>query len=155
MTSGGEARKLASIRGCTRPGKLRLPESTATGSTPLASIWGERAPELPIQVVQPNPTIPNPSASRSSSSPERRRYNSAAGEPGASEVFTQGGGRRPLWRAFLASSPAAMSRRGSEVLVQLVIAAIATAPLGGLPAIAYVNAVALVAAAGWVAAVGA
>src|ERR1700722_12782004 len=96
-----------------------------------ATIPGTSAPELPMQVVQPNPTMPNPSASRSSSRPERRKYNSAAGDPGASEVFTHGGGARPNRRAFLASSPAAMTSRGSEVLVQLVIAAMATAPLGG------------------------
>src|SRR5262249_7312416 len=52
-------------------------------------------------------------------------------EPGASEVFVQLGGRMPKPRALRASSPAATSRRGSDVLVQLVIAAMATAPWPG------------------------
>src|SRR5687768_3052639 len=66
----------------------------------------------------------------SSNNPARRRYRVAVGDPGANEVFTQAGGRKPNARAFLASSAAAMIRRGSDVLVQLVIAAIATEPFG-------------------------
>ncbi len=48
--------------------------------------------------------------------------------PGASEVLTHGLTVRPLACAFLATSPAATSTLGFEVLVQLVIAAITTAP---------------------------
>ncbi len=74
---GGDARKPASSWGWTRPGKLRLPDSTATGRMPRAETAcvtaAGRAPELPMQVVQPYPTMPNPIASRSSSRPERRR----------------------------------------------------------------------------------
>ena len=56
-TSGGEARKFIFTSGCTRPSKLRLPESTevATISPALmpAEISGFSGPELPMQVVQP------------------------------------------------------------------------------------------------------
>ena len=51
-----------------------------------------------------------------------------ASEPGASEVFTQGWLVRPSARALRASRPAPISTLGLEVLVQLVIAAIITAP---------------------------
>jgi hypothetical protein len=43
--------------------------------------------------------------------------------------LTQGGVRRPRSTAFLARSPAPTITEGLEVLVQLVIAAIATDPL--------------------------
>ncbi len=49
-------------------------------------------------------------------------------EPGASEVLTQGLAVSPKARALRASSPAATSTAGFEVLVQLVIAAMSTAP---------------------------
>ncbi len=49
-------------------------------------------------------------------------------EPGAREVFTQGLDVRPRAFALRASSPAATSTAGFEVLVQLVMAAINTAP---------------------------
>jgi hypothetical protein len=52
------------------------------------------------------------------------------GEPGAKDVLTQAGGRKPKPRAFFANSPAAIAKRASDVFVQLVIAAIATAPRG-------------------------
>ena len=43
--------------GCTRPSKLRLPESTAQAMTSpaltAAEISGFSGPELPMQVVQP------------------------------------------------------------------------------------------------------
>ena len=44
------------------------------------------------------------------------------------EVFTQGGTRRPAFRALRARRLAPIIRAGLEVLVQLVIAAIRTAP---------------------------
>src|SRR5688572_30174422 len=75
--------------------------------------------------------MPKPNASMSSSRPARRKYLSAVGEPGANDVFTQVGGYSPDARAFLASSPAAMASRASDVFVQLVMAAMATAPCGG------------------------
>ncbi len=49
-------------------------------------------------------------------------------EPGASEVLTHGLVESPLAFALRASSPAATSTAGFEVLVQLVIAAMSTAP---------------------------
>ena len=56
-TSGGEARKFILISGCTRPSKLRLPESTEQATTSPAltasEISGFSGPELPMQVVQP------------------------------------------------------------------------------------------------------
>ena len=60
-TRGGDARKASSTCACTRPGKLRLPDSTATGVIGLLAIalaialamGGASGPELPMQVVQP------------------------------------------------------------------------------------------------------
>src|ERR1700733_619751 len=49
-------------------------------------------------------------------------------EPGASEVFTQGWMERPFSTARLATNPAATKTEGLEVLVQLVMAAMTTAP---------------------------
>ena len=49
-------------------------------------------------------------------------------EPGARLVLTQGFDTRPCLRALRASRPAATSTAGFEVLVQLVMAAISTAP---------------------------
>ena len=49
-------------------------------------------------------------------------------EPGASDVFTHGGGRSPRRAALRARSPAAIISVGLEVFVQLVSAAITTAP---------------------------
>ena len=49
-------------------------------------------------------------------------------EPGARLVFTHGLLFRPFSTAFFASRPAAIITVGFDVLVQLVIAAITTAP---------------------------
>ena len=49
-------------------------------------------------------------------------------EPGARLVLTQGRLRSPFATAFLASRPAPIITDGFEVLVQLVMAAITTAP---------------------------
>src|ERR671919_1662794 len=49
-------------------------------------------------------------------------------DPGASDVFTQGFVASPRSTAFLASSPAATITCGLDVLVQLVMAAMATCP---------------------------
>ena len=54
-------------------------------------------------------------------------------EPGASEVFTHGLRVSPRWFALRASRPAAIMLRGLLVLVQLVIAAMITAPSGIRP----------------------
>ncbi|MNV32559.1 hypothetical protein D3C71_1239000 [compost metagenome] len=94
---------------------------------------GSSAPDMPLHVVQANATTPNPSASRSGSSPASSRYSCTALEPGASELFTQGLRARPARLALRASRPAAMTLRGLLVLVQLVIAAMITAPSGIRP----------------------
>src|SRR6187551_2083647 len=85
-------------------------------------------PELPMQVVQPKPIRLKPILSRSACRPELARYSPTTCEPGASEVFTQGFEVRPLATALRASRPAPISTEGFEVLVQEVIAAIATSP---------------------------
>src|SRR4051812_33108052 len=129
MTKAGDIIKPKFRSGCTRPGKFRLPDSTATGlPLPFSIIFrigSVNEPELPMQVVHPNPTMPNPIASRSSSKPERFKYEAAVGEPGANDVLTQCAGLRPKARAFRATRPAAIRSPGSEVFVQLVIDAIA------------------------------
>jgi hypothetical protein len=51
-------------------------------------------------------------------------------EPGASDDFTQGLRARPRRFALRASSPAAIMLRGLLVFVQLVMAAMMTAPSG-------------------------
>src|SRR6202012_4281190 len=108
----------------TRPSKLRLPESTAAPMMPLSLIDFEissgSGPELPMQVVQPNPIRLNPTLSRSSCSPELERYSATTWLPGASDVLTHGFAVSPL--------AAAISTLGLEVLVQEVIAAITTSP---------------------------
>jgi hypothetical protein len=60
--------------------------------------------------------------------PASRRYSVTTRLPGASEVFTQGRVTRPRSTAFLATRPAPSMTDGFEVLVQLVMAAITTAP---------------------------
>src|SRR5712675_25002 len=94
----------------------------------------------------------NPNASRSASRPVRLRYRSAVGEPGANDVLVHEGGLRPKPRALRASSPAAINRRGSDVLVQLVMAAMATLPSPGSPPFARSEVLAnMGASAAWVA----
>src|SRR5947208_4061210 len=61
-------------------------------------------------------------------------------EPGASEVLMCGCTRKPASTAFFASSPAASSTPGLEVLVQLVMAAISTSPLPMVKSCAVVGA---------------
>src|SRR5215510_12451882 len=115
-----------------RPSKLRLPESTAAATMSLSlmvlEIAGASGPELPMQVVQPNPTRLYPSLSRSFCRPDLSRYSATTCDPGASEVLTQGFTSRPLATALRARSPAPIITLGFEVLVQDVIAAISTSP---------------------------
>ncbi len=131
-TRGGLARKFAFTAGCTRPSKLRLPEriDAATRSPSLMpfSISGGKGPELPMQVVQPYPTVWNPSASRSAVRFDLLRYSVTTLLPGAREVLTQGLRVRPSSFALRATSPAAMSTSGLEVLVHEVIAAMTIEP---------------------------
>jgi hypothetical protein len=49
-------------------------------------------------------------------------------DPGAKLVLTQGRVRNPRSTAFFANSPAPIMTAGLEVFVQLVMAAITTAP---------------------------
>src|SRR6218665_2941666 len=115
-----------------RPSKLRLPERTPAAIRPLSLIVLEigagSGPELPMQVVQPKPTRLKPSLSRSSWRPDLARYSPTTCDPGASDVFTHGFVFRPLATALRARSPAAMSTEGLDVLVQDVMAAMATSP---------------------------
>src|SRR3954470_19178090 len=62
------------------------------------------------------------------SSPEARRYSVTTFDPGARLVFTHGFRVRPRSNAFFATRPAPIITLGFDVLVQLVIAAIKTAP---------------------------
>src|SRR6201746_921338 len=93
-----------------------------------STMASSRGPEWPMQVVQPYPTVWNPIASRSAVSPDLSRYSVTTCDPGASDVFTQGFGFSPFACAVRATSPAATSTDGFEVLVQDVIAAITTSP---------------------------
>src|SRR6218665_894222 len=115
-----------------RPSKLRLPDSTPAAIRPLSLIVLEigagSGPELPMQVVQPKPTRLKPSASSESCRPDLPRYSATTWDPGASDVLTQGLDVRPLATAWRASKPAAISTEGLDVLVQDVMAAIATSP---------------------------
>src|SRR5580700_11442725 len=86
-----------------------------------------------MHVVQPYPTTSNPIDSSGSRSPALWRYAVTTFEPGASEVFTHFGGAMPSSTARRAINPAPIMTEGLEVLVQLVIAAITTAPSGGPP----------------------
>ena len=70
---------------------------------------------------------------RGPKSSARSRIFFADGDPGASDVLTHDGTDRPNSYAFLATHPAATSSAGSDVFVQLVIAAIVMAPSGRSP----------------------
>ncbi len=132
--------------GWMRPSKLRLPDSTAVAyrSRSMISCWmaGSSAPLMPLQVVQANATMPKPRRSSSDFSPASSRYSATAREPGASELFTQGLRTRPARLALRASRPAAITLRGLEVLVQLVMAAMITAPSGNRPSASWARAAA-------------
>src|SRR5258708_1349340 len=88
---------------------------------------------MPLHDVQAYATTPKPNCSSSDSRPASSRYSVTAFEPGASDVFAHGLRVRPRWLALRASSPAAIMLRGLLVLVQLVIAAMITAPSGIRP----------------------
>ena len=94
----------------------------------VLEIGAGSGPELPMQVVQPKPTRLKPSASSESCKPDRDRYSPTTCDPGASDVLTQGAVFRPLATALRARRPAAIRTLGLDVLVQEVMAAIATSP---------------------------
>src|SRR5688572_29265142 len=120
-----------------RPSKLRLPESTAVAyrSRSTISFWitGSSAPDMPLQVVQAKATTPKPSCSSSSVRPASSRYKATVFEPGARDDLTHGLRVNPSLLALRASRPAAITLRGLLVLVQLVMAAMITAPSGIWP----------------------
>src|SRR5580698_6293609 len=115
-----------------RPSKLRLPDSTAAATRLclliVAEISSDSGPELPMQVVQPKPTMLKPSLSSDFCKSAALRYSSTTWLPGASDVLTHGLTLSPLARALRASSPAATITLGLEVLVHEVIAAMTTSP---------------------------
>src|SRR5690554_6034440 len=94
---------------------------------------GSSAPLMPLQVVHAKPTTPKPKVSNSSIRSASSRYILTVLEPGANELFTHGLRVSPRRLALRAINPAATILRGLLVLVQLVIAAIITAPSGILP----------------------
>ncbi len=81
-----------------------------------------------MHVVQPYPTRLKPSLSRYGVSPALSRYSVTTFDPGARLVFTHGLTCRPRSTAFFATNPAPIITLGFDVLVQLVIAAMTTAP---------------------------
>ena len=115
-----------------RASKLRFPDSTLAAMrsfvVSVSSSSRSSGPELPMHVVQPNPTTLKPSRSRNGCSPVFVRYSLTTREPGASEVFTHGLTLSPCSTAFFASRPAASITVGFEVLVHDVMAAITTSP---------------------------
>src|SRR4051794_28016496 len=115
-----------------RPSKLRLPDNTAATirllSLTIDDTGSGSGPLFPMHVVQPYPTRLNPSSARSSISPAARRYSVTTMEPGARLVFTHGLVFSPSLTAFCASSPAPIMTLGFDVFVQLVMAAMTTAP---------------------------
>ena len=90
---------------------------------------------MPLQVVQAKPTIPKPNCSNSGNNFESSRYSCTAFEPGAKDVFTHSLRVKPSLFALRANKPAATTFRGLLVLVQLVIAAMITAPSGIWPSL--------------------
>ena len=85
---------------------------------------------MPLQVVQAKATTSKPRCCSSRSRFASSRYNFTVLEPGAREDLTQGLRVKPKRLALRAIRPAATILRGLLVLVQLVIAAMMTAPSG-------------------------
>ncbi|MNE18537.1 hypothetical protein D3C80_1115790 [compost metagenome] len=108
----------------------------------MISCWmaGSSAPDMPLQVVQAKATMPKPSRSSSLSSPASFRYKATVLEPGARDDLTQGLRTSPSWLALRARRPAAITLRGLLVLVQLVMAAMITAPSGSRPSASWARA---------------
>src|SRR5699024_8554045 len=117
---------------CTRASKFRFPDSTDATTRSLWSIASEicagSGPLLPIQEVQPYPTVWKRSASRSPDKPDRFKYCVTTFEPGARLVLTHDLVLKPFSNAFRATRPAPIMTEGFEVLVQLVMAAMTMLP---------------------------
>ena len=69
MTSGGDARNPALSEGCTRPAKLRLPESTATGTTPASMAVSTSSSDRVRRSVLDLSVVPDVSAEHWQESP--------------------------------------------------------------------------------------
>src|SRR5436309_12526379 len=115
-----------------RPSKLRLPlnteQTTRFFSRTTAETSSGSGPLLPMQVVQPYPTRSKPSWSRYFDNPAASRYSVTTFDPGARLLFTHGLRVRPGSMAIFATRPAPIMTLGFDVFVQLVMAAITTAP---------------------------
>src|SRR5438093_5952163 len=115
-----------------RPSKLRLPLNTDATTRLRASTSADTSsgsgPLLPMHVVQPYPTRLKPSSSRYFVSPDWFKYSVTTFDPGARLVFTHGWRFSPRSTAFFARRPAPIITLGFDVFVQLVIAAMTTAP---------------------------
>ena len=97
-----------------RPSKLRLPERILVSSSSSATvcIGSKRGPELPIQLMQPQPQTEKPICASGSTRPARERISVVLWEPGAKTFLTQGSGTQPSSRAFFATRPAAIIMAG-------------------------------------------
>ena len=101
---------------CTRPSKLRLPESTEATD----SLWSliafeiggiERAGVADAGRAAVADDVEAERLEVVHQSPSAYRYSVTTFEPGASEVLTQGCTDRPRWRAFRATSAGADHHR--------------------------------------------
>src|SRR6202022_1281423 len=132
-TIGGEAKYDESTSGWIRPGKLRLPDRTATTDSDRSrTCWATGSfsgPEFPMQVPHPKPVTLNPRRSRDTCSPECSSNEAAECDPGVIDVLVHQADLSPRATAFRAKIPAATMDLGLEVLVQLVIEAMTTSPL--------------------------
>ena len=82
-----------------------------------------------MQVVQPKPTRLKPSLSSSFCRPDLARYSPTTCDPGASEVLTHGLDLQTLGDGIAGKKAGGnQDTDGFEVLVQDVMAAIATSP---------------------------
>src|SRR3954470_24716839 len=94
-----------------RPSKLRFPDNTAATTSLFAStasaIGCGSGPELPMHVVQPNPTTLKRSFCTAPIKPALLKLSVTTFDPGARLVFTHGFVDNPLATAFRASNPAA------------------------------------------------
>ena len=86
--------------------------------------FSSNGPELPLQVVQPNPTTLKPSSSKYFCKPDFFKISAVTLLPGAKEVFILFFFLKPRLINFFAIKPAAITFFGFAVFVQLVIAAI-------------------------------
>src|SRR3954454_20613282 len=106
----------------------RTEQTTRSLSTTAFEIGSGNGPELPMQVVQPYPTVWKPSSSRYFVRPAWAWYSVTTFDPGAGLDFPHGFRRSPRSTAFFAIRPAPIITCGFDVFVHDVIAAITTDP---------------------------